>query len=237
MIKEHIKRYCFVFVCVAFMATASFGVELKELAHFVVQFCNNPAQVGAVAPCTQAVGAELTKYVAKFQTEHPREPRHILEVGAGTGPITLVIAQLLRPNLDTFDAVEISPEFCAVLHKKIDGNYKVNIKCVSILDWKPAYKYDFIISTLPFNSLPLDLMSDILDHLQLLIKSNGVFSYVAYAGAARIKKSFLWGEKKAEHVAKMEILEEFRKEYQIDKNLILLNFPPIDVFHLRIHKD
>lgn len=237
MIKNHLKGLSFIFVCVIFLATASFGVELKELASFVVQFCNNPAQVGAVAPCTPAVGVELTKYVAQFQKEHPDEPLHILEVGAGTGPITLVIGQMLRPDLDTFDAVEISQEFCEVLHKKVDGKYKVNIQCVSILDWEPEYKYDFIISTLPFNSFPLDLMNDILDHLQLLIESDGVFSYVAYAGVARVKQLFLWGKKKSEHIAKMETLDEFRKEYEIDSNLIKLNLPPINIYHLRIHKD
>jgi len=236
MIKEHVKGYCFVFICAAFLATASFGVELKELAHFVVEFYHNPAQVGAIAPCTSAVGLELTKNIAQFQKDHPDEPLHILEVGAGTGPITLVIAQMLRPDLDTFDAVEISSEFCDILHKKVDGAYKVNIHCVSILDWEPDYKYDFIVSTLPFNSFPLDLMNDILDHLELLIEPDGVFSYVAYAGVSHVKKLFLWGKKKSEHAAKMEVLDEFRKEYEIDKKLILLNLPPIHVYHLRIHK-
>jgi len=233
IIKDRIQGLCFVILCTAFLASASVSVELKELAHFVVQFYHNPAQVGAVAPCTAAVGTELTKYVAQFQKEHPNKPLHILEVGAGTGPITVVIAEKLRPN-DTFDAVEISPEFCDVLHKKIDGKYKVNIQCASILDWEPDYQYDIIISTLPFTSLPLDLMSDVLDHMHSLIKSDGVFSYVAYAGIAKVKKSLLWGQKKCEHVIKMEILDQFRERYEIDTKLIFLNVPPIHVYHLRI---
>lgn len=235
IIRDRIRGVCFIILCTAFLASASVGVELKELAHFVVQFCHNPAQVGAIVPCTAAVGEELTKYIVHFQEKHPGEPLHILEVGAGTGPVTLVIAEKLRSGFDTFDAVEISQEFCDVLHKKIDGNYDVNIQCASILDWEPDYQYDIIISTLPFNSLPLELMSDILDHMHTLIKSDGVFSYVSYAGVARVKKTFLWGIKKWEHVTKMEILDQFRKQYEIDTKLIFLNVPPIHVYHLRIH--
>ena len=87
IIKDRVKGLCFVILCTAFLASATVSVELKELAHFVVEFYHNPAQVGAVAPCTAAVGTELTKYIAQFKEEHPGEPLRILEVGAGTGPI------------------------------------------------------------------------------------------------------------------------------------------------------
>lgn len=206
---------------------------LHDLPIFFKTFFKDPSSVGALFPCSEAVGTEITKYLSEFIRKNPGTPVRVLEVGSGTGSLTQAILNILRP-CDHLDAVEISSEFCGVLHQKFDSNSCVSIQCMSILDWKPDYRYDFIISTLPFNSLEADLVIAIIDHLKDLTKSNGILSYVAYTGVSSIKASLLWGQRKKEHRKKVRSLEAFCDQYLIEKVTILKNCPPINIYHCRV---
>lgn len=207
--------------------------SLHDLPIFFKTFFHDPSSVGALFPCSDSVGIEITKYLARFIEANPQAPVAVLEVGAGTGSITTAIAAKLRP-CDHLDAVELSSEFCKVLHQKFDSNSCVRIQDVSILDWKPDYHYDFIISTLPLNSLKADLVEAIIEHLKRLIKPNGVVSYVAYTGMSTLKGTFLWGQRKHDHRKKMRSIEAFRDQYLIEKTTVLINCPPINIYHCRI---
>lgn len=211
---------------------------MSEIKTFFEGFRKNPKTVGAFLPCTSFVGKEITKYFADFvEEEKPTETVHVLEVGAGTGSLTKVIAKIVRkhPNVKVIvDVVEISPEFCEILYKKFGNNPNISIHCTSILDWQPDYSYDFIICTLPFNSFESKLMHTVINHLKRLTTPGGILSYVAYAGIADIKKHFLWGKAKREHVEKMDTLKSMRRKYQIDARTIFANCPPIRIYHLQI---
>ena len=217
---------------VSTVATAS----LTDIPLFLLNAFKKPHVVGAVLPCMSGVGKELTRYVVQSQDDNPSRPLNILEVGAGTGAMTEVVIANLR-DIDHLDVIEISPEFCEVLHEKFDKHPNVSIHCLSIIDWRPESQYDFIISTLPFNSFDYDLMDSIINHLTTLIKHDGMLSYVAYTGIAQIRKPFLWGKKRADHTRKMKRLKQWRSQYMIAEKTILKNVPPINVYHLQITND
>lgn len=206
---------------------------IKDIPVFLVNAFKKPNVVGAILPCAAGVGKELTRYMISGQKENQDSPLHILEVGGGTGEMTEVIVAHLRA-IDHLDVVEIVPEFCERLHEQFDKYPNVTIHCMSIIDWQPGYKYDFVISTLPFNSFEYDLMDSIIDHLGVLIKPSGILSYVAYAGIAEIKKPFLWGKKRADHKKKMKRLKQWRSHYLIAKKTIIKNVPPINIYHMKI---
>ena len=221
-------------ICVSLLIISQASMAgLKEISLFLRNAYNKPHVVGAIMPCTSTVGNELVRYVVQNQKDNPKKPLNILEVGAGTGPMTEIIIKNLR-DIDHLDVIEISPEFCKVLHEKFDGYPNVSIHCLSIIDWVPSYRYNFIISTLPFNSFDFELMDSIIDHLTVLIKSGGILSYVAYAGIAALKEPFLWGKKRADHKRKMERLKQWHAQYFIAKKTIIRNVPPINVYHLKI---
>ena len=225
------KRY---FVSISLLVISQSAVaSLKDIPLFLMNAFKKPNIVGALLPCSPSVGRELTRYVVRSQKDNPSKPLNILEVGAGTGAMTEVIIENLR-EIDHLDVIEISPEFCQLLHEKYDGYANVSIHCLSIIDWRPDYRYDFIISTLPFNSFDYELMDSIIDHLTVLIKSGGILSYVAYAGIAELKEPFLWGKKRADHKKKMKRLKHWRSQYLIAKKTIIKNVPPINVYHLEI---
>lgn len=211
------------------------STTMQDVRTFIKSAIKDPHVVGAIMPSSAGVGEELTRFMVKSQRENPSKPLRLLEVGAGTGPMTEVIIAHMR-SVDHLDVVEISPDFCAILHKKFDKYPNVSIHCVSILDWKPAYSYDFIISTLPFNSFKYDLMNDIINHMNLLIADKGIISYIAYTGMAQLRGTFLFGQKKAEHRMKMKRIEQWRSQYEIAKKTIFKNIPPTNIYHLCIQK-
>ena len=230
---NNVRKSYLLNICTLLMVHTWTMGGLRDLPIFFKTFIKDPSSVGALFPCSKSVGTEITKYLSEFMRANPKASVRVLEVGAGTGSLTESILNILRP-CDHLDAIEISSEFCQVLHNKFDSNPCVSIQCMSILDWKPDYQYDFIICTLPFNSLDADLVSAILDHLKDLSKSNGILSYVAYTGVSTIKAPFLWGKRKKEHRKKMRTIEAFCDEYLMEKKMILKNAPPINIYHCRI---
>lgn len=208
---------------------------IKDVKTFFNGFVKDPKTVGAVLPCTSRVGEELVRYIRLQQRINPSASLRILEVGAGTGSMTEVIVKYLRTG-DHLDLVEISPEYSKVLDDKFSCLKNVSIYNQSILDFKPAHQYDIIISTLPFMSLDFALIEGVIVRFKELILSGGFVSFVGYAGIPELKRSVLWGQKKREHAKKLNLLNEFKDHYQIDKRTILGNFPPINIYHLCITK-
>lgn len=218
------------------MIGCTLSSTMRDVGAFIKSAIKDPHVVGAVMPSSLGVGEELTRFMVKSQRENPSKPLHVLEVGAGTGPMTEVIIARMR-SVDHLDVVEISPDFCAILHEKFDRYPNVSIHCGSILDWKPAYSYDFIISTLPFNSFKYDLINNIINHMNILIADKGIISYIAYTGMAQLRGTFLLGKKKAEHRMKIKRIEQWRAQYEIAKKTIIKNVPPTNIYHLCIQKD
>jgi phospholipid N-methyltransferase len=211
------------------------GSVAQDFRAFIRSAIKSPRVVGAIMPSSADVGEELTRFIVQAQRERPSRALRILEVGAGTGSMTESIISHMR-STDHVDVIEISPEFCEILHKKFDKYPNVSIHCISILDWKPTYCYDFIVSTLPFNSFKFDLVNNIINHMNTLILDKGIISYIAYTGMAQLRGAFLFGQKKAEHRMKMKRINEWRSQYEIARNTIIKNIPPATVYHLCIRK-
>lgn len=222
------------FVCVSLLVIAIVArANIKDVPVFLKNAFKKPNVVGALLPCSSEVGKELTRYIVRSQKENPKKPLNILEVGGGTGAMTEVIIANLR-DVDHLDVIEIGQDFCQMLHEKYDKYPNVSIHCLSILDWHPSYTYDFIISTLPFNSFDYELMNNSITHMTSLVTSGGILSYVAFVGIAQLKEPFLWGKKRVEHKMKMKRLKQWRSRYQIAKKIIIKNMPPINIYHLCI---
>ena len=137
---------------------------------------------------------------------------------------------------DQLDVIEIDKDLCDLLRQRFGQYRNVHVHCISITQWKPSYSYDFIVSALPFTAFDPDFVMTILNHYKNIIKNNGLISYFAYVWMAHIKKIFTWGEAKIKHVKNMEIMSQFRQSFQFARDLIFLNIPPANVYHLRMKK-
>lgn len=198
---------------------------------FFSHFLKNPKAVGAAAPLSQAVIDQIVKHLEKrIRLKSVR----ILEVGAGIGNVTKSIAKLLLPQ-DQLDIVEINPEYCQFLEKRFDRHENVSIHCLSITDWQPEEQYDFIISTLPFNSFEPNFVEKIITHYTHLLKPTGILSYVEYMGLQDISLAFSKGEKKKIIHQRKHYLQDLHDRYLIEKKHIFSNFLPCNVYHMDMH--
>lgn len=197
---------------------------------FLKHFFRNPADVGGLLPLSKTVALEMTK---ELEARTPGRPWNILEVGSGPGNITGLIADKLQPG-DRLDAIEIDSECCKLLKQRFDGDERIGIHCLSILDWRPSYTYDFIVSTLPLNSFNAGMVQKILEHYQALGKPNTRHTYVELAGFEYLNLCFAGKERVQEINSRRTVISGFQKNRLHDKRLIFCNFWPCHIYHLTL---
>jgi phospholipid N-methyltransferase len=198
---------------------------------FFKHFLRDPKNVGAIVPLSQRVAEQLVKY---FEQRPPNKPWKILEVGAGAGNITKVIAKHMKAK-DHLDIIEIDADCCSLLKRNYKNNPNVWINCLSILDWKPSYQYDFIISTLPLNSFSPQFVENILNHYQNISKKEAVCTYVEYIGLERLSLLFANKEKRDIILSRRKLLKNFHKNHLLKKRKVLTNFLPCYVYSIKLH--
>ncbi len=197
---------------------------------FIKHFLKSPSQVGALTAFNKHVAQKISKYL---KSRDYSSPCRILEVGAGTGGITRAIVSELC-NHDTLDLVEIDPDCCAWLEKEFDHLPGVRVFCQSIVDWKPSYQYDFILSTLPFNSLDKKLVNQILVQYEKISAPGCLFSYVEYAWLARL--GLLFGKKKNKEMLRQRRrnLKHYQSRLLIEKDYVARSFLPCHIYHMNM---
>ena len=218
--------------CAAMVVGLSCGCVMQglwsESRAFFSAFLKSPSKVASIIPSSRFLSRAMCKY-----TDSLEQPVRILELGAGTGPVTEQIVAKMKED-DVLDVIEINPELSKVLEQKFGHLPNVRILCMSMLDWEPPYKYDFVVSTMPHNTFEPDFVRLILKGYERLIKPGGVISYVELAVLSRLKKTFAFGESRLRINEISQIMNDFREKYGFDRDTVLLNAPPAHAFHLRM---
>lgn len=204
------------------MSSKGFWVFLSEIVR-------KPAVTGAIAPSSKYLGYAISEYIKP--KEHPLK---VIEVGPGTGAFTKIIADKLSQE-DQLDVIEFNPEFVKVLEEKFKDYKNVHIHCVSIVDWKPDYKYDYMVSSLPFNVFDTEFVKIILSHYENIMKSGAIISYFEYLFFPKAKKEVLSGSKKVNFIKLHDVLRSFRRKYEFGRTKVYKNFPPACVYNLRMY--
>lgn len=204
-----------------------------DTAVFTKEIIRNQREVGALFSCSSFTAKELTNSLPKELADHT-DTYYILEIGAGTGAVTHIIADILK-NTSThyiFDVVEINETMCKHLRLKFYDQPQVRIHCCSILDWNPHYTYNYIVSTLPHNSLPPTLVQGVVDQYQKLMSPNGTLSYIEYIGGAAATKLFMRSHR--DDITRIQnLLQQLRQQYKCTTNKVFLNLFPTYVHHIQ----
>ncbi|WP_028401088.1 class I SAM-dependent methyltransferase [Ectobacillus panaciterrae] len=180
--------------------------------YFIQQFIREPRTVGAVAPSS--------KYLAK-QMIAPIDfasAKCIIEYGPGTGIFTEQLIQHKKKETVLF-LLETNDRFYMALQEKYGHLPNVHIihdsaECAGYhmrkYDMKQA---DYVVSGLPFTSLPRDVAKRILSKTAELLGENGEFITFQYS---KVKQRF------------------FQSFFpKIEKKRVLFNLPPAYVFTCR----
>jgi phospholipid N-methyltransferase len=211
---------------------------LAESRAFLRQFRTQYFTTGSVLPSSRALGRALVRHV---HASPP--PRKILEVGPGTGAVTRVLVEAIRPG-DALDIVEINGAFVDVLKQRFaEEPAFARVKEQTRILHRPLQEvpgeavYDFVISGVPLNNFPIPLVEDIFASYRRLLKPGGVLSYFEYAGIRGVKKKVV-GASERKRLADLDVfLKDKIRDYQFAKDLVLMNVPPAYARHLRFGKE
>ena len=141
---------------------------IKENLFFLTEFLREFKTTGACLPTSRWAAQAL---IAPL-TEPNRPPKKILELGPGTGSVTVPIVSQLRKG-DLLTICEINPRFMKALKEKLEAIpafHKVRDQ-VEFFEG-PAQElpekgtYDMIVCALPFLNFELSLVQDIFAKLR-----------------------------------------------------------------------
>jgi phospholipid N-methyltransferase len=183
----------------------------------LLYFFKDLKQVGAIAPSSKFLAKDLVCQLRKQLANENCPPLNILEVGAGTGPLTKQIAKLLRPQ-DRLDIVEIHKKFFQIVKTKYRQS-NIYTHHSDILNFQCDREFNFIFSSLPYENMPEEVSQQIWEKKLNLCTPEAYISYFKYMKFGDFKSDFE---------------EKVVQKYGQDKKFVFLNLPPAKVYTLEI---
>lgn len=185
----------------------------------LLYFFKDLKQVGAIAPSSKFLAKDLVAQLKKRLSGDNCPPLNILEIGAGTGPLTKQINKHLR-NEDRLDIVEIHKKFYQIVKTKY-RKPNIHVHHTDILNYHPEKKYDFIFSSLPYENMSEDISQNIWKKKLELCCPDAYISYFKYVKFRDFKSDFE---------------EKVVKKYAQNKKIVFLNLPPAKIYTLEINQ-
>lgn len=154
---------------------------------FLREYLSAPGTIGAIAPSSKHLAASMAASI-DFNKAHC-----IVEYGAGTGVFTQAVAARKRRDT-TYIVIEQNERFYEILQKQFHGIPGVALihgdagNVCGFLREQGFQHADYIISGLPFTSLPRQVSHRILSQTQKAIGTEGVFTTFQYT---LLRKTFL----------------------------------------------
>lgn len=180
-----------------------------KIVKFLIEYFKSPRTVGAIAPSSERLAEKMVSDI-DF-----KNAKCIVEYGPGTGVFTDKLVE--KKKQDTILLLlEYNKEFCTQLEKRYneyDNIILINDSAENIDKYLGEYninKVDYVVSGLPFASLPKNVSNNILRKTKNILKKNGLFITFQYT---LLKKEFIAGF--------------FKK---IDLERVVFNVPPAYVF-------
>ncbi|MCA9037022.1 MAG: methyltransferase domain-containing protein [Planctomycetaceae bacterium] len=214
--------------------------SLKDQFAFFRQFRERFETTGAIAPSSGFLARSMTRFLAN---RNRKQPTRVLEIGPGTGPVTDRIVRLLGPG-DEFDLVELNEIFVERLRERFqsDAAWKTvadisKVHQLPLQEFASDAPYDFVISGLPLNNFPADLVASIADAYFRLLKPGGTLSYFEYMYVRPIRKLVTRGDEQKRIVRIDDIMQGHCERHRIARDNIWMNIPPAWVQHLQTHPD
>lgn len=149
---------------------------LRAHATFFFQFLARPGMVGAIAPSSPRLAAEM------LRTIDLGPGARVAEYGPGTGAFTRAILERLDPKA-TFFAVERNETLAQDLRRRFPG---LHLHTGSVEDIETFCRaegvdqLDAIVSGLPWASFPQSLQTRILDATMKVLRPGGQLVTFAY---------------------------------------------------------
>ena len=185
---------------------------MKDI-NFLLQYFRKPRRIGAVAPSSIWLAEKMVRDI-DFENA-----KCIVEYGPGTGVFTDKLLKKRKPDTTLF-LLEANKEFCTQLREKYANTHNIIIiygsaeHVDSYLKKYGISRVDYVVSGLPFASLPKNVSDTIVHKTRNIVDKEGLFITFQYT---LFKKAFL-----ARYFSKIE------------QERVLRNLPPAYVLKCRI---
>jgi phosphatidylserine decarboxylase len=212
-------------------------MTIQEKIYFLRQLQTSFTSIGALIPTSRYAARMMVSECARRAG-----PRTILEVGPGTGSITAEIVRTMRPG-DRLTLVELNEEFVAYLRERFEREPdfrrvrdQLTILHMDVTQLDQPERFDYIISAVPFNNLPPELVEAILARFREMLAPDGVLTYIEYAYLRALKQRLLSGGEGEQFGAVNRVLDGYIERHQFRRDFEPRNVPPAWARHLRFHE-
>lgn len=211
-------------------------MRLKANRLFFEHAAKDFKRTGAVVPSSKTLATAMTRELAL----NHNGTATVLEAGGGTGSITQEIVRHLCRG-DCLDVYEIDPKFARLMRQRVreddvfrrsNAAIKVYNRAIEGIERYP--RYDFLISGLPFANFEPDCVRDIFEIFRDVLKPGGIcsfYEYILVRSAAKIISGNPANRQRVDGVGR--VLREYITRYEFRHEIVIRNFPPALVHHIR----
>lgn len=208
---------------------------LKENLVFLREFLLEFKTTGACFPTSKWAAQAL---ITPLRSPH-RPPKRILELGPGTGSVTIPILRELRPG-DSLTICEINPRFMKQLKETLERETAFN-RCKDQVtffegaaqDLPVTKPYDLIVCALPFLNFDLDTVKAIFSRLRDVSTPDTLMTYYEYIGARKFNQTVGAPSRKDRVNQVNEFLRQSGGVQNVDCTKVWLNLFPISIYTVR----
>ena len=145
----------------------------KQLALFALNFFKHPKMLGSIIPSSRFL---IERVLGQVDWKRARV---IVEYGPGVGTFTSEILRRMRPDA-ILVVLETNPEFVDFLRESLpDPRLRVihgsAAEVTEVLARDGEKHADYVISGIPFTTLPNDVRQEVLAQTHNVLKPDGVF--------------------------------------------------------------
>jgi len=174
----------------------------------LIQFFKHPIRIASILPSSKSVAKTIAESIDFTIAEH------IVELGAGDGPITKILLPYLKPD-SKITVIEIDKKLCNDLNKKFQNEIKIGKLEIITGNALELRKYittaDYVINELPTTLLTKQKREQFFTDIKAVTK---------YA-CIQLNHSPNAGKQLREHFS------------DVKAKLVILNFPPAYVYIVR----
>ena len=150
---------------------------MSDFALFLGKFLRHGTKIASVAPSSPWLSRTTVRNVQWDRA------RVLVELGAGTGPITRAIAEKAHPDCRVL-ALERDPDFARLLRERFEPHPNIEIiegdarDLAGMLADRGIARADYVISGLPVPSFPKELQRDLFRAVRAVLDENGTYNQI-----------------------------------------------------------
>ncbi|MEZ6065075.1 MAG: hypothetical protein R3B90_05070 [Planctomycetaceae bacterium] len=114
-----------------------------------------------------------------------------------------------------------------------DKSGQSRVHVCPLQEFESTEPYDVIISGLPFNNFPSQLVGELVDSCFARLSPGGTFSFFEYMYVRPVKRAVARGDEKRRLGEIESLLQSRFRDHRFRTNWVFVNVPPAWVQHLR----